>query len=200
MQLEQSGHMACVQWYLYWLPVLEDDAMKRVSQGFAGVAGLLLTALPAFGGEMSTGILPSGFGEAVDKDIERARAATVRFKSTDDALAAGYKRSTDCVEHQPHGAMGFHFDNSALRDAVLDVEKPEVLVYEQLPDGKFQLNGVEFIVPIASWNKEEAPTIMGQKLKRAERLGFWYLHVWIWKASPTGVFADWNPAVKCAKS
>ena len=33
--------------------------------------------------------------------------ATARFKTTEAAEAAGYKRVTDCVEHQPAGAMGY---------------------------------------------------------------------------------------------
>ena len=174
--------------------------MKRVSQGYAAVAGLLVAGLCPAGAETSPGILPSGFGESVDRDIERVRAATTPFKSADTAAAAGYKPTTHCVENQPHGGMGYHFDNNALRDATLDVEKPEVLVYEQRPDGSFKLNGVEYIVPIAAWKRDEPPMIMGQKLKRAERLGFWYLHVWIWEPSPSGLFADWNPRVKCSKS
>jgi hypothetical protein len=93
--------------------------------------------------------------------------------------------------------MGFHFQNNTLLDATLDVEKPEVLVYEKMADGTFKLNGVEYLVPIAAWKREEAPTIMGQKLKRADSLGIWYLHVWIWEPSPPGIFADWNPRVKC---
>jgi len=28
-------------------------------------------------------------------------------------------------------------------------------------------------------------------------LGIWYLHVWHWEPNPSGVFADWNPNVKC---
>ena len=35
------------------------------------------------------------------------------------AIAAGWPRTSDCVEHQPHGAMGFHFQNEALADATL---------------------------------------------------------------------------------
>jgi hypothetical protein len=143
------------------------------------------------------GIIPSGFGEAVDRDVARVRAATARFKVVDQAIASGYPRTSDCVEHQPHGAMGFHHNNTSLFDATLDVEKPEVLVYEKTPDGAWKLNGVEYLVPIPAWTKEEPPTIMGQPLKRADKLGIWYLHVWIWKASPSGIFSDWNPNVKC---
>ena len=92
---------------------------------------------------------------------------------------------------------GHHFGNKALKDATLDVEKPEVLVYEKRPDGTFQLNGVEFFVPFTAWTKTEPPTIMGQPLKRADSLGFWYLHVWSESGNPSGLFADWNPNVKC---
>jgi hypothetical protein len=143
------------------------------------------------------GAASSGYGEAVDRDIARSRRATEPFKTVDGAKAAGYVQMTECVEHQPHGAMGYHFQNEAIYDATLDVERPEVLVYERMPDGTFVLNGVEHLVPISAWTRAEPPEVMGQKLKRAEKLGFWYLHVWTWKPSPTGVFADWNPDVKC---
>lgn len=147
--------------------------------------------------EMAPAILPTGLGESVDRDIERLRAATVRFKAIEEALAAGYKRTDHCVERQPQGGMGLHFNNPALTDITLELDKPEMLVYERLSDGTYQLNGVEYIVPIAQWKQAEPPTIMGQKLKRAESLGIWYLHVWSWGYNPSGVFADWNPRVKC---
>ena len=143
------------------------------------------------------GILPTGFGESVDRDVANVRAATARFSATDAATAAGYKQVTECVERQPEGAMGYHFQNNALLDTTLDVGQPEVLVYERKPDGTFKLNGVEFLVPISAWKTSEAPRIMGQPLKRADSLGIWYLHVWTWEPSPSGLFADWNPRVKC---
>ena len=45
----------------------------------------------------------------------------------------------------------------------------------------------------------EPPTIMGQKLKRAEKLGIWYFHVWSESGNPSGLFADWNPNVEVLK-
>jgi hypothetical protein len=146
----------------------------------------------------ASGIVPSGFGETVDRDLMKIRQATAKFKTTAAAEAAGYKRVTDCVEYQPQGAMGYHWQNNAILDTTLDLEQPEVLVYEKMPDGTFQLNGVEFLVPISAWKAAEPPRIMGQALKKAERIGIWYLHVWTWKANPSGVFGDWNPDVKCA--
>ena len=142
-------------------------------------------------------VLPSGLGDAVDRDVTKVREATARFKTTEAAEAAGYKRVSECVEYQPAGAMGYHFQNNALLDTTLDVDHPEVLVYEKKPDGAFKLNGVEFLVPIPAWTAAEPPRIMGQALKKADRLGIWYLHVWTWEPSPSGLFADWNPNVKC---
>jgi hypothetical protein len=146
------------------------------------------------------GIIPTKFGKEVDRDIMTVRGATAKFKTTAAAEAAGYKRVTGCVEHQPAGAMGYHFQDNSLLDATLDLEHPEVLVYEKMPDGKFQLNGVEFLVPISAWKSTEPPRVMGQDLIKADSIGFWFLHVWIWKPSPSGLFAPWNPDVKCLES
>ena len=143
------------------------------------------------------GILPSGYSDNVDRDVMKVREATAKFKTTEAAEAAGYKRVTDCVEYKPHGAMGYHYQNNALLDTTLDLEHPEVLVYEKMADGTFKLNGVEFLVPISAWKSAEPPRIMGQDLTKADSIGFWFLHVWTWKSSPTGLFAPWNPDVKC---
>ncbi len=144
--------------------------------GFACLAGAQMRPVDSAAAQ---GIIPTGFGESVDRDVARARAATARFKEADAAIAAGYPRHSECVDNPPQGAMGFHYQNRALLDATLDVERPEVLVYERRSDGTFKLNGVEYLVPISAWTRDEPPTIMGQKLKRAEKLGIWYLHVWI---------------------
>ncbi len=146
------------------------------------------------------GIVPSGFGETVDRDIMTIRDATAKFKTIEAAEAAGYKRVTDCVQHQPAGAMGYHFQNNALLDATLDLEHPEVLVYEKMPDGTFQLNGVEFLVPISAWKSNDPPRIMGQALIKVDSIGFWFLHVWTWKTNPSGLFGPWNPDVKCLEA
>jgi hypothetical protein len=109
-------------------------------------------------------IVPTTFGKSVDRDVEKARKATEVFKDLDKAAAAGYERNVpNCVANPPQGAMGFHHGNNALLDDRLQVDKPEILVYERLSDGSYRLNGV----------------------------------VWIWEANPSGLFADWNPNVKC---
>jgi len=152
------------------------------------------------GTSRAPGIVPNSYGESVDHDIMTVRDATAQFKTTAAAEAAGYKQVTGCVQHQPAGAMGYHFQNNSLLDTTLDLEHPEVLVYEKLPDGSFQLNGVEFLVPISAWKSSEPPRIMGQALIKADPIGFWFLHVWTWKPDPGGLFAPWNPDVKCLDS
>jgi hypothetical protein len=69
-------------------------------------------------------------------------------------------------------SSGYHFANPALRDGVVEPERPEVLVYEKRPDGTFKFNGVEYLVSFSDWKRMGPPTVMGQKLERAESLGF----------------------------
>lgn len=170
--------------------------MKTVVKVSASCVLLLTSALSA-GSEQVPGILPSGFGDVVDRDVQAVRHATALFHSVDVAKAAGYTQETECVEKPPEGGMGYHFTKRELRDTTLEVDKPEVLVYEKRADGSFKLNGIEYIVPIDAWKGSEPPTIMGQKMKRFDRANIYYLHVWIWEQSPSGIFADWNPRVKC---
>lgn len=138
------------------------------------------------------------FGAAVDRDVTAVRASTEPFRVLDLAVAAGYERDvSQCVQNPAQGGMGFHHKNAALRDANLEVEKPEILRYTRTPDGQYTLTGVEYIVPMSAWSQSVPPKIMGQNLKREESLRVWYLHAWIWESNPSGLFADWNPRVKC---
>ena len=123
------------------------------------------------------GILPSGFGEAVDRDIMTIRDATTKLKTSEAAEAAGYRRVTGCVEHQLAGTMGYHFQDNALLDTTLDLEHPEMLINEKMPDGTFQLNGVEFLAPISVWKSTEPPRIMGQALTRADSIQSWRIRL-----------------------
>ena len=136
---------------------------------------------------------------AVAQALERARTATARFASLDSAVAAGYQRNAGgCLANEPLGTMGFHHAKGTLYDDRLDVERPEILVYERLPDGRYRLNGVEYIVPYSRWSRDSAPpTVLGHQLKREDDLRLWYLHMWVWRENTAGLFADWNPAVRC---
>ena len=140
--------------------------------------------------------------ETVRRDIEQLRAATRSYQVIDSAVAAGYVRSVrDCLVHEHHGAMGYHHVNRGYVDAVLDVSRPEILLYERSPDGQYRLNGVEFILPYTHHVRDaDAPVLMGQTLRREDNLKFWYLHVWAWNENPNGAFADFHPRVTCPDS
>jgi len=135
----------------------------------------------------------------VTQGLARLRAATQPFRSLDSAVTAGYARNVaDCLVHEHHGAMGYHHVNSKYADATVDIEHPEILLYERMPSGDYKLNGVEFIVPYRAWSRDSvAPTLMGQRLKHEDNLKIWYLHVWAWSNNTDGVFADFNPSVRC---
>jgi hypothetical protein len=131
--------------------------------------------------------------------IARLREATKGFHVLDSAVAAGYARTVAaCLVHEHHGAMGYHHNNPKLADAKAEIERPEILLYERTPDGAYRLNGVEYIVPYRYWPRDSvAPTIMGQRMKREDNLAFWYLHAWAWSENTDGMFADFNPSVRC---
>ncbi len=139
--------------------------------------------------------------------LERVvREATERYRDVEVARAAGYELMFGCVSGPDGGAMGLHFVNLALvGDGVLDPEKPEIVIYEPLPDGRLRLIGADYLVFASAWHATNAatPQLMGQLLhlfQSPNRYGlpdFYTLHVWAWKDNPDGTFVNWHPHVSC---
>lgn len=156
--------------------------MRR--RGGYGIVALTIAAL-------SSGCASSELGTL--------RSATSPFNQLHAAVAAGYAaKVADCLVHEHHGAMGYHHVNPKYVDAKVEIDKPEILLYERLPSGEYKLNGVEFIVPYHAWPRDSAaPVAFGQLLKHEDNLKIWYLHVWAWSDNKDGVFADFNPNVQC---
>ena len=144
----------------------------------------------------------AGFDAQVVDGVARLRAATKAYQNLDSAVAAGYPRTVAaCLVHEHHGAMGYHHVNRANMDAKVEIEKPEILLYERMADSSYRLNGVEYIVPFSAWSRDSAPPLlMGRKMMREENLKFWYTHVWAWSDNKDGLFANFNPAVECRGS
>jgi hypothetical protein len=142
-----------------------------------------------------------GFGPQVVDGFARARTATAPFVSLDSAVAKGYNRDVQqCFADTHHGAMGFHHVNRAYVDAKVEIDRPEILLYERTATGDYRLNGVEYIIPYRVWSRDSTPPqIMGLDMKRQDALKLWYLHMWLWTENSAGLFADFNPAVKCEK-
>ncbi|WP_292156366.1 hypothetical protein [Mesorhizobium sp.] len=127
----------------------------------------------------------------------KVRADDSRFLDVKAAMAEGYA-PIPCASGITGGAMGIHYVNGDyLKDDKIDIARPEAVMYEPMADGTLKLVAVEYITskgPAALdgqlFNFNSAPNRYG--------LGpFYELHVWAWKANPTGTFADMNPKVSC---
>src|SRR5262245_43346718 len=138
--------------------------------------------------------------------IKAVRDATERFQNPSAAEAAGYYLQFGCVSGSDSGAMGMHFVNGPLvMDGQLDVNRPEIVIYEPLPNGRLRLIGADYLVLADAWNATHSspPQLMGQLFHLFEspnRFGlpaFYTLHVWAWKDNPTGAFVNWHSNVSC---
>ena len=137
--------------------------------------------------------------------VRDIRHAADRFQDVNAATAEGYVSTASCVSGPNQGAMGVHYVNEGLiKDGVLDVRRPEVLVYEP-SDGGLRLVAVEFFVDAQQWDAANTvpPVVGGQHLNyvgapnRLRMPAYYELHVWAWKRNSNGTFSDWNPRVSC---
>ena len=136
-------------------------------------------------------------------DLARVKQATSKYHRPDLAQAEGWdlREGLDhCFNNQPSGGMGYHYINTDVLDATVDVLEPEAMVYAPLPNGKLQLAAVEYIVDKESWDSENPgvlPEALGQEFHAHSSLPVYILHAWIWRNNPSGLFEDWNPTVSC---
>jgi hypothetical protein len=160
---------------------------------------LLATACARGTGGGTTPADAAGFGPEVQQAWRHVRAATRPYHTLDSAVAAGYAANvTLCYADSMHGAMGYHHLNSKYVDNRIEVERPEILLYERRADGSYALNGVEYIIPYRVWPRDSVPpTVMGRDMLRSDELNLWYTHMWVWKHNAEGLFANWNPDVQC---
>ena len=140
--------------------------------------------------------------------LRTVRQSTAKYKDVAAAKADGYALLFGCVSGPDYGAMGLHYVNLDLvGSGVVDATRPQIVIYEPMPDGGLQLVGADFLVIASDWDKghpgQGAPQLMGQLFHYFEspnRFGlpaFYTLHVWAWKKSPTGAFVNWHPNVSC---
>ncbi len=138
--------------------------------------------------------------------IKIVQDSTERFKNVSVAEAEGYALQFGCVSGPDSGAMGLHYINGALvSSGVLDATRPQIVIYEPMPDGSLQLIGADYLVFADAWNATHSgpPELMGQLFHLFEapnRFGlpaFYTLHVWAWKESLAGAFVNWHPNVSC---
>ena len=150
---------------------------------------------------------PPGEKTRANDLVRVVREATERFRDVSVAESEGYGLLFGCVSGADWGAMGLHYANLALvTDGEIDPTRPEIVIYEPLPNGKLRMTGADFLVFTADWDKKhpgETPQLMGQLFHLFEspnRFGlpdFYTLHVWAWKDNPSGTFVNWHPKVSC---
>ena len=142
------------------------------------------------------------------KDLAQLRKATAKYHDVNVALAEGFINTHACVA-SPDGGMGIHFINPArLMDSAENILEPEVLLYVETKKG-FQLIGVEYFYGIGAPDTPipnpapPAPVLFGRPFDgpmHAHEPGqppHYDLHVWVWMANPSGMFAPFNPNVSC---
>ncbi|HET7601456.1 MAG TPA: hypothetical protein VFK36_00475 [Gemmatimonadales bacterium] len=123
------------------------------------------------------------------------------------------------------GAMGVHYVRPDLlgitgppnprvngTSTYTDFRQPAILIYEPQADGSSQLVAVENLVFKKAWEAAghtAPPTFQGQSFNNMEdnpatevdeAHGFephYDLHVWLYRENPKGMFAQFNPRVKC---
>jgi hypothetical protein len=177
----------------------------RTRLGRAIAVALLVTAALA-----GSSAVAGADADPHERDLARARSATVRFHDFGRAADDGRFELADlagrtCIE-DPAGAggMGVHWvDGSLVGDAVIDVARPEVLLYDpSAPEPR--LLGVEYVVFVSEWGEDrDPPELFGHEFHLVEagnRYGlpdFYELHAWIWHHNPNGMFEDWNPRIDC---
>ncbi len=102
--------------------------------------------------------------------------------------------------------MGIHYVNqAALGDPAIDPMKPEILNYAPSAGG-LELVAAEYFKVDGDQNLAtdgDRPRVFGRAFDgpmegHAPGMPRHYdLHVWLWKRNPAGVFAQWNPDVRC---
>ena len=142
-----------------------------------------------------------------DSDLLRdVRAATARYHSPARAQQDGYVRDSPC-ETSPAGAMGYHYVNFALlEDPAIAPLRPEILLYAPRSNGTVRLVGVEYlkIDQDGLLTTDDDRPYLGDVAFDGPMPGHgphmpvhYDLHVWLYKANPSGMYAAWNPAVTC---
>ena len=84
--------------------------------------------------------------------------------------------------------------------------KPEILVYEPTPSGKLRLGAIGYFQADADQDLATDPDrpqlfsmpFDGPMLGHETGMPVHYdLHVWLYRHNPAGLFAMWNPRVRC---
>lgn len=141
---------------------------------------------------------------------ERAliRKHTQQFRDVQTAIDAGYIPTDVCVADPAVGGMGYHYVHPVyVGDDVIDITKPEVLVYHDGPNGELRLGAVEWLRFDADQDlntDDDRPFLFGRYPFDGPMEGHepgmprhFDLHVWLYRHNPAGELIGFNPSVSC---
>ena len=169
-------------------------------------------------GDTAEACVETSCGPRCQQALDRARRATAAYIDGEAAVERGYVADSICVAVPGVGGMGVHYvSQQRMTDGKLDPRFPEILVYEEQPNGERWLVALEYFAPVLSggtpWfgDADEpppsidnpAPVMFGRPFNgpmpgHAPGMPWHYdLHVWAWKHNPAGDFAQFNPRVTC---
>jgi hypothetical protein len=178
---------------------MDSKVNRRFGRALVGLLALAILA-----GTALTAVVFAG-GRSLPADVQDARSQLARYHSIDKARADGYIPGSPC-EASPAGTMGIHYINPALMGPGIDPAHPEVLVYLPRPDGSLKFVAAEYFQADADQNlgtDADRPFLFGQPfdgpmLGHNPQMPIHYdLHVWLAEHNPSGLFAQWNPAISC---
>ena len=122
-------------------------------------------------------------------ELQQARAATVKYQNIKHAIKDGYADINVDVE-----VMGHHFMKSSIVDGTFDIREPEILVYNRNTAGDMELVALEYAIPFA-FGKPNGFSGSADVWDGSAGVPIWFLHAWVWRYNPAGVFNPTNPLV-----
>ena len=159
-----------------------------------------------------------------DQALQQLKRQLEPYRSITFAQSQGYAQRSACEAHPTLGTMGFHYVRGDLLGLTAPVngkvngtgtyigaQPPGILLY--IPDGQggLRLVGIELLVFAAAWDAANShpPMYRGRKFNymadnpntaQDEAHGFmphYDLHIWLFENNPSGLYAQWNPAISC---
>jgi hypothetical protein len=183
---------------------------------------LLIAALALAAGVATVVVAAAIAGDGpLPPELQGTRSAVAKYHSFEKAQQDGYTVEGEPCVASPAGTMGIHAINPPLlEDSTIDPLRPEILLYVPKENGTLKLVGVEYwTIALANtgsgpapWFGPQAPplgfftpapTVFGQTFDgpmegHTPTMPWHYdLHIWVAEANPSGVFAQFNPAISC---
>ena len=160
-----------------------------------------------------------------DQGLQEVARLLEPYKNVSYARSHGYVQGSACEAHPTLGTMGFHYVSPQLlgftapvngrvngTGTYTGVNPPPILLY--IPDGQggLRLAGIVLLVFAAAWDATNShpPKYRGREFNYMadnpstpadEAHGFmphYDLHIWLFDHNPSGLYAQWNPALSCS--